>query len=113
MSRLAAGVVLVTAFEPPLAPDGPKGLALAAEFHPEVVLLDIGLPGVDGYEVARRLRESPNPPRLLVALTGYGNEEDRRRTREAGFDLHLTKPVAPQELRRILNQEAVPIGGRQ
>jgi signal transduction histidine kinase/DNA-binding response OmpR family regulator len=134
-----------------LARNGPEGLAAAAEFQPDVIFLDIGLPVMDGYEVARRLRtgsgqwsvvsgqsvveapgtrpEDPHPPTpppphtappgvpaspihgtaparaepTLVALTGYGQEEDRRRAVEAGFDLHLTKPVDPNELRRLLS----------
>jgi signal transduction histidine kinase len=89
-----------------IAHDGEKGLAAAGKFGPGAVLLDIGLPGMDGYEVARKLREGPLSSGLLVALTGYGHDEDRRRSREAGFDVHLTKPVAPAELRRILS--AIP-----
>jgi CheY-like chemotaxis protein len=84
-----------TAFE------GAEALDIARTFHPEVVLLDIGLPGMDGYEVARRLREEGEDSRL-VALTGYGLEEDRRRSLEAGFDDHLVKPVSLEELSRIL-----------
>jgi PAS domain S-box-containing protein len=82
------------------------GLATAAalEFRPEVVILDIGLPGMDGYEVAQRLREAGcvGPECSLVALTGYGSAEDRRRTREAGFDHHLTKPADPGEIDKLL-----------
>ena len=67
--------------------------------NPDVVLLDIGLPKLDGLEVARRLRESGEGPRpLLVAMTGFGQAEDRARTAAAGFDHHLTKPVDPQLL---------------
>ena len=74
--------------------DGGAALSLAAEHAPEVVLLDIGLPGMDGYEVARRLRELPQTREsLLVALTGYGQAEDRERSNAAGFDDHLVKPV--------------------
>jgi PAS domain S-box-containing protein len=84
------------------AHDGPAALEAAASFRPEAILLDIGLPRMDGYEVARRLRQAGQDKALLVALTGYGQEEDRRRSREAGFDLHLVKPVDPQELEEIL-----------
>jgi CheY-like chemotaxis protein len=85
------------------AHDGPDALELAEAFRPEVVILDVGLPCMDGYEVARRLRERrPKQNLFLVALTGYGREEDRRRSREAGFDLHLVKPVDPEELRDLL-----------
>jgi len=68
-----------------------------------VVLLDLGLPRMSGYEVCRRLRDGhlAHGP-LVVALTGYGQDEDRRRTREAGFDRHLVKPVNPDELREVL-----------
>jgi signal transduction histidine kinase/DNA-binding response OmpR family regulator len=77
-----------------VAHDGAAALEAVGDFEPEVVLLDIGLPGMDGYEVARRLRRQPGLKDLpLVALTGYGQEEDRRRSREAGFDLHLVKPL--------------------
>jgi PAS domain S-box-containing protein len=80
------------------AADGPRGLALALEHRPEVVLIDLGLPGLDGYEVARALRASPiGRTTLLIAVTGYGKAEDRRRSTEAGFDAHLVKPV-PQNL---------------
>jgi signal transduction histidine kinase len=82
--------------------DGPSALRAAAEFRPEVVLLDIGLPGMDGYEVARRLRQCAEVAgTLLVAVTGYGREEDRRRSREAGFDFHLVKPADPQQLAEL------------
>jgi CheY-like chemotaxis protein len=68
-----------------------------------VVLLDIGLPRLDGYEVARRLRSEPAPGRpLLVALTGYGREDDRRQAQEAGFDHHLVKPADLEELHALL-----------
>ncbi len=85
-----------------VAYDGPSALKVADLFMPEVVLLDIGLPDLDGYEVARRLRQSGLPRARMVAMTGYGQDEDRRRSREAGFDLHLVKPVAPDQLYRLL-----------
>jgi CheY-like chemotaxis protein len=67
-------------------------------------LLDIGMPGMDGHEVARRLREPPEfRGTLLVALTGWGQEQDRRRSKEAGFDRHLVKPVDPEALRELLS----------
>lgn len=83
--------------------DGPSALTRAPEFQPQIVLLDIGLPGMDGYEVARRLRAlaAGNQP-ILVALTGYGREEDYRNSREAGFDHHLTKPIQAEELQAML-----------
>lgn len=90
--------------------DGPGALAAAREYRPDVVFLDIGLPGLDGYEVARRLR-GPLGFRdaRVVAITGYGREEDRRKAREAGFDVHLTKPVDPEELQKLLQ----PAGANQ
>lgn len=73
---------------------GPAAIEIAAEFLPEVVLLDIGLPGMDGYEVARKLRAMPElEGAFLVAMTGYGSEEDRAHSKEAGFDEHLVKPA--------------------
>jgi CheY-like chemotaxis protein len=86
-----------------LAHDGPAALAKARTFSPAAVLLDIGLPGMDGFEVARRLRAAPEGTDvLIVALSGYGQEEDRVRSREAGFDHHLVKPVDFEELRALL-----------
>ena len=72
---------------------------------PEVVLLDIGLPGMSGYDVARQLSgHRPGKTPLLIALTGYGMEEDRRHSAEAGFDLHMLKPVDPEELQVVLKR---------
>lgn len=87
-----------------IAADGVAALALALEFHPRMVLLDIGLGGMDGYEVARCLRaqQSADEKLCLVAVTGYGHEEARRRTREAGFDRHLVKPVFPETICELL-----------
>jgi PAS domain S-box-containing protein len=83
--------------------DGPAALTAVEEYKPEVVLLDIGLPGMDGYEVARRLRERRNrPPLRIVAITGWGQPADRTRSAEAGFDLHLVKPVDEGSLQRAL-----------
>jgi CheY-like chemotaxis protein len=76
---------------------------MARAMLPEIVFLDLGLPKLNGLEVARRLRTSPIRPRLLVATTGFGREEDRRRTAEAGFDHHLVKPIDPQALRSLLS----------
>jgi PAS domain S-box-containing protein len=82
-----------------VAYDGPSALSEAAKFEPQFVLLDLGMPGMDGYEVARRLRSmSLTPSPVLVALTGYGQASDRKRTAEAGFVHHAVKPVDPQVL---------------
>ncbi len=89
------------------AADGPAALCQARAFDPQLVLLDLGLPGLDGYEVARRLRAEPQTSgAAIVALTGWGAESDRRRTAEAGFDGHLTKPVELDALRALLAQHA-------
>jgi PAS domain S-box-containing protein len=91
------------------AHDGPAALEAAGRFRPEVVLLDIGLPGMDGCEVARRLRGQEGATRaLLAALTGYGQEEDRLRSREAGFDTHLVKPVDPKALFALIAHCGTP-----
>jgi signal transduction histidine kinase len=83
--------------------DGPRALEAAAAFRPQAVLLDIGMPGMDGYEAARRLRQqSSSEKMLLVALTGYGRAEDVERAHAAGFDRHLVKPAEPAEVRRLL-----------
>ena len=85
------------------AGDGQRGLALALHHRPEVVLIDLGLPGMDGYEVARALRASPSgKTAALIAVTGYGQAEDRRRSTEAGFDAHLVKPVSQSLLSSLL-----------
>jgi CheY-like chemotaxis protein len=84
----------ICGFEVRTASDGPVALALAAGFQPRVALLDIGLPIMNGYEVARRLRAGTgSEPISLIAVTGYGDEDARRRSRAAGFDSHLVKPV--------------------
>ena len=79
-----------------------SGANLRLRINPEIAISDIGLPGFDGFEVARRLRGRFGRGPLLVALTGYGRDEDRRLSREAGFDHHLVKPADPVVLRRVL-----------
>src|SRR5205823_5859711 len=76
-----------------VAHDGPAALDAASILRPELVLLDLGLPGMDGYAVAARLKEAGHRPTALVALTGYGHAEDHQRSSDAGFDHHLVKPV--------------------
>ncbi|HEV8578427.1 MAG TPA: ATP-binding protein [Thermoanaerobaculia bacterium] len=86
-----------------IAHHGLEALDLAADYRPDAVLLDIGLPGMDGYEVAKRLRQLPGwDGVMLVAVTGYGQDEDLRRSRETGFDHHLVKPVEPLKLECLL-----------
>ncbi len=85
------------------AEDGPGAIEMLAAGQPDVALVDLGLPGFDGFEVARRAREQDSGRALsLVALTGYGQTEDRRRALDAGFDRHLTKPVDPGVLLDLL-----------
>jgi len=87
--------------------DGAEALEAAGEFHPEIAFLDIGMPKVHGYDVARRLRERPDTADcMLVAVTGWGQEGDRAQAREAGFDRHLVKPVDPSEIESILQSPA-------
>jgi CheY-like chemotaxis protein len=83
--------------------DGLSALEAACEFRPEVVLLDIGLPGMDGYQVARALRrDDRTSAATLIAVSGYGQEQDCARSRQAGFDYHLTKPIDFERLRSLL-----------
>jgi CheY-like chemotaxis protein len=84
------------------AADGLAGLDRALALEPDAAVLDIGLPGLDGYEVARRVRAAGRADVLLVAVTGYGQSGDRQRSGEAGFDAHLTKPVDPLTLESLL-----------
>ena len=85
------------------AADGQSGLEAALKQRPDVALIDVGLPGIDGYEMARRVREAlGNERMILIALTGYGSPEDRRRSRAAGFDAHLVKPLNPALLDKVL-----------
>jgi len=86
-----------------VAADGPQGLRVALADPPDIALIDIGLPGMDGYEIARRLRDSVFGEKIrLIAVTGYGQPEDRRAALEAGFDSHIVKPLDPVALRRLL-----------
>jgi CheY-like chemotaxis protein len=80
------------------AGDGVDGVRIALAEQPDVAVIDIGLPGIDGYEVARRVRAAGNRRIGLIALTGYGQAEDKQRALSAGFDMHLTKPIEPQRL---------------
>jgi CheY-like chemotaxis protein len=85
------------------AHDGEEAVAAAGEFLPQVVLLDIGLPKLNGYDAARRIRQAPwGASMILFAVTGWGQEDDRRKSQEAGFDHHLVKPVDPQALMKLL-----------
>jgi CheY-like chemotaxis protein len=87
-----------------LAHDGASALTIARAFRPQVILLDIGLPDIDGYAVARRLRGEDLGGEILVALTGYAEAQDRARAQQAGFDRHLSKPVQPDDLRELFRR---------
>lgn len=90
-------------YQSAIAYDGEFACELALSFRPDVVLLDIGLPGMDGYEVARRLRQLPEmATALLVAITGYGRDADVQRGKEAGIDYYFLKPTDPDQLRQLL-----------
>jgi CheY-like chemotaxis protein len=86
-----------------LAHDGEEALVTAERFRPDAILLDLGLPKLDGLEVCRRIRLRPwGQSMLMVAQTGWGQAQDRVRTRDAGFDAHLTKPIDPETIRDML-----------
>ena len=89
------------------AGDGPSALAKAEQFRPQVALLDLGLPVMDGYEVAERLRTLAAPP-LTIAVTGYGQDADRTRSEASGFAAHFVKPVDLEELRNTLERLFTP-----
>jgi CheY-like chemotaxis protein len=93
-AEMLATALSAKGYDTRVAHDAAVALRIAADFRPDVALLDIGLPVMDGYELAARLRELPDLDGMkLIALTGYGQESDRQRSREAGFDHHLVKPV--------------------
>jgi two-component system CheB/CheR fusion protein len=92
-----------------VAHDGQSALEQAQAMRPDVIFLDIGLPGLDGYEVARRLRRIPAlAGTLIVAMTGYGQADDLKRSLDAGFDRHLVKPVDPDAIEHLLDQTGKP-----
>jgi PAS domain S-box-containing protein len=93
--------------EAKVAYSGEKGLAHVLESRPDAVLLDIGMPGMDGYETCRRIREELGSEVLVVAMTGWGQEQDKQTARDAGFDAHLTKPVNLTMLKQVLAEDAV------
>ncbi|RYD31995.1 MAG: response regulator, partial [Verrucomicrobiaceae bacterium] len=94
---------IMEGMETAVAYDGAQAIAAAESFAPDLVCLDLGMPVVDGYEAARRIR-GIKPDAWIVALSGWGSEEDRKRTAEAGFDEHLTKPVNPADLRALMKR---------
>ena len=88
-----------------IAYDGEQAIELESAFAPDVVLLDIGLPKLSGYDVARHIRAARGPDPLIVAITGWGQQEDRDRARQAGFDHHFTKPVDLDRLMELVDRE--------
>ncbi|MDO8678439.1 MAG: response regulator [Acidobacteriota bacterium] len=103
-SALSLAMVLtMMGHETRTAHDGETALATAESFHPDVVLLDIGLPKMNGYEVAQRIRESAwGTTMFLIAVTGWGQAEDRARSAEVGLNMHMVKPVEPTALQAVL-----------
>ena len=105
----AAEILRLLGNEVSVAHDGMAALKAVEEWHPKVVLLDISLPGIDGYEVARRIRLQPLGNEVtLVALTGWGQEKDRRLAAEAGFDQHWVKPVGLDKLKELSGRASPP-----
>ena len=105
-ARASEDLLRAWGHEPRVAPDGPAALAEAPRFAPDVVLLDIGLPGMDGFEVARALRARGDLAGCrLIALTGSSDGRDRRTAADAGFDAYLTKPLDLARMRRLLDEE--------
>ena len=103
----------LTGHEMHTAYDGLEALEAAERLKPDVVLLDIGLPKLSGYDVAREIRENPWGKRMvLIALTGWGQDEDRQKTKDAGFDAHLVKPVEHAVLSRLLSELPAKIAQR-
>jgi CheY-like chemotaxis protein len=106
----ALGALLgIWGHEVEIAHNGISALTVARRFDPELIFLDIGLPEMNGYEVARRLRQEAGLARTkFIALSGYGTERDRRRSKEAGFELHLIKPVDPRSLPAVIASVFAP-----
>ncbi len=102
-AAVLAGILTEHGHEVVAVTDGMEAISTFEGFRPQVVLLDIGMPGMNGLEIARRLRERARSPRpLIVAVTGWAKSEDEARSREAGFDLHLVKPVEEAALLKLL-----------
>jgi two-component system CheB/CheR fusion protein len=103
LAQSQARLLQLLGHEVRVANDGPSAVVAAEAFVPDLALVDIGLPGINGYDVARRIREHPDLRHVvLVAQTGWGREEDRRRSREAGFDHHVVKPLELGVLKGLL-----------
>jgi two-component system CheB/CheR fusion protein len=109
MAKTLALVLRSMGEEVAIALDGPELLRVADAFRPEVVFMDVELPGADAFEVARHLRQQAGSGLRLVAITGYHDEGHRRQARDAGFDQYLLKPVSPGDLRELLLSAAVDL----
>ena len=96
-------LLATTGHEVVTANDGPQALERLGDHDPDLILLDIGLPGMDGYEVCRRVRQERHSPPTIVAMTGFGQDRDRELAKEAGFDAHFVKPVAIGRLLSLLD----------
>jgi CheY-like chemotaxis protein len=104
-----AEIIQLLGHQVEVAFDGPRALAAAERFKPTIALIDIGLPVMDGYELARRLRQSAGPDALrLIAVTGYGEDTNKAMSLEAGFDHHTVKPVQLDSLRTLLAASHIP-----
>jgi CheY-like chemotaxis protein len=102
-AKTLAMILKLNGNESKTAFDGLEALEEGAKFRPDLILLDIGMPNLNGYETARRIRQQPwGKNIMLVALTGWGQDEDRRKSQEAGFDLHMVKPIDPKDLDHLL-----------
>jgi DNA-binding response OmpR family regulator len=109
--RTSAVLLKYAGFEVRTASSGHEALKVAAEFHPQIALLDVGLPDLDGYEIARRLRADLTLPMMtLIAITAYGRDEDRMKAKAAGFDHHLVKPVHFNNLLSLIGSHSEPGG---
>jgi CheY-like chemotaxis protein/anti-sigma regulatory factor (Ser/Thr protein kinase) len=104
LAQSLARLLRMLGHETHMAHDGPEGLEAARNYRPDVILLDIGLPRLDGYVVARTLRHEGFQDTLIIAISGYGQEEDRRRSLEAGMNHHLTKPVDIKTIAELIAQ---------
>ncbi len=102
-----AALLKIWQYDVRVAANGPAALAIAQDYRPHVVLLDIGLPGMDGFEVARRFRELPDLgwDMRVICISGYGQEADRRRAREVGCDCFFVKPIDPEHLQKLLDAQ--------
>jgi CheY-like chemotaxis protein len=102
-AEILALLLNLSGYEVYIAHTGTEALALAAQHRPSIAILDIGMPGMSGYEVATRIRDDPWGAGIqLIAVTGWGQDEDKRKALDAGFDHHLTKPIDPDELQRLM-----------